>query len=151
MAASLSLRAFTGSGAATMSTAQTGLQLISNDALSGVAVSPGSYSYERWFALYVDTAPVTGVTNFWFQNEGDLPDGVTIRFGVTDDARTPINTVSDIATMELIAGRRYIFDVNTYSNSGDKTRYLVLQEQALASAASGAIQQQTPAIGWSET
>jgi hypothetical protein len=150
MVATLTLRAFTGTGAATMSAEQAAIELVADDDLTGGSIDPGSYSYERWLALRVDSAPTNGVTNFWFQNTGDLPTGVTIRFGISDTPRTPIATVSDIATMELVAGRHYIFDTNTYDTAGDLTRYLVLQEQALITAPSGAIGQQTPTIGWSE-
>lgn len=150
MTASLTLRVFTGAGGTTMSSAQTAIELVDVDALSGGSVAPGSNSFERWLALRVDVAPTNGVTNFWFQNDGALPDGVIVRFGVTDTPRTPVSTVSTIATMELVSGRRYIFDTNVYTQIGDKTRYLVLQEQALISAPSGAIPQQAPQIGWSE-
>ena len=148
--ATLTLRAYTGTDAATESTSQSGVALVDVDDLTGGSVDPGTNSYERWIALKIDSPPTTGVSNFWFQNTGALPAGVTIRFGVTDAAATPTAATSSIATMELVAGRRYIFDTNTYSETGEKTRYLVLQAQVLSTAVSGAIEQQDPVVGWTE-
>ena len=151
MTATITLRAYTGPNAGTESASQTGVTLTDVDDLTGGTINPGSNSYERWLALKIDSAPTSGVSNFWFQNTGSLPAGVVIRFGVTDVAATPVATTSTIATMELVAGRRYIFDTNTYTETGEKTRYLVLQAQTLVTAASGAIEQQDPVMGWSET
>lgn len=151
MAASLSLRVYTGSGAATESSAQTAITLTSTDSLGSGSLDPGTYSFERWLRLRVDTAPDNGVTNFWLQNEGILPADVILRFGITDSPSTPVATASTIATMELTPGRHFIFDTNTYTDSGDHTRYIVLQEQALVTAPNGALPQLTPSFGWSET
>lgn len=150
MTAVVTLRVDYGTNAATESNAVTAIELSDADSLMGGTVDPGSNSYERWLRLRIDTAPVSGVTNFWFQNEGVLPDGVSLKFGVTDTAKTPVATSSAIATTELVPGRHYIWDANTYDTVGDHTRYLVLQLQVAASAASGGIDQQMPVIGWSE-
>lgn len=131
---SLSLRAFTGVGAGTESSAQTTVTLTDADDLSAGTVAPGTRSFERWVALRVDSAPALGVANFWFEATGDLPAGVEIRFGVTDTPATPVATASAVATREFQADRRYIFDVNTYAQVGDHTRYLVLQEIVAADA-----------------
>ncbi len=151
MAAAVTLRVLTGTDAATMSEAQTAITLTNTDSLDSGGVDVGSFSYERWLTLRLDSAPTNGVTNFWFQNAGALPSGVTLRFGVTDLPTTPVDSQSLVATTELVPGRRYIFDTNTYTETGEKTRYLVLQLQALITADTGAIPQQTPSIGWSET
>lgn len=150
MTASLSLRVYTGTNAGTESSGQTAITLTDTDSLGSGSVDPGSYSYERWLRLRVDSAPVNGVANFWLQNEGVLPADVILRFGVTDTPSTPVATVSTIATMELTPGRKFIFDTNTYSATGEHTRYIVLQAQALATADSGPLPQLTPSFGWSE-
>lgn len=150
MVASLTLRVYYGAGAATESGAQTAIFLSDTDGLTSGSIDPGSYSYERWLRLRVDSAPVSGVTNFWLQNEGVLPADVILRFGITDTPSTPVATASAIATMELTSGRKFIFDTNTYSETGEHTRYIVLQAQALATADSGPLSQQTPSFGWSE-
>jgi hypothetical protein len=150
MSADISLRVFTGAGAATMSAAQTMVELTDVDALTGGDVLPGAVSFERWIALRLDTAPVRGATNFWVENTGDLPTGVTLKFGVIDDAATPVNTVSTIATMDLMSGRRYIVDTNVYNAVGELTRFLVIQEVVAIGAASGAIDPQDLQFGWAE-
>ena len=151
MTASLSLRVYTGTNAATESTAQTAITLTNTDSLGSGGIVAGQYSYERWLRLRIDTPPDNGVTNFWLQNEGTLPANVMLRFGITDLPATPVNTQSQIATMELTPGRHFIFDVNTYTTTGEHTRYIVLQEQVLVGAPSGALPQQTPSFGWSES
>lgn len=151
MTASVSLRAYTGTDAGTESSAQTAIVLVDVDALTGGPVIPGTNSYERWLRLKLDVAPQVGVTNFWLQNDGILPDGVVIKFGVTDTATTPTDALSTVATTTLESGRRFIWDVNTYTEAGETTRYLVLQEQAAGAAPSGAIPQNVAMIGWSES
>lgn len=150
MPATLSLRVYTGAGAATESSVQSGVTLCDVDALTGGDVMPGSVSYERWIRLRVDIAPAVAVANFWVENNGSLPTGVSILFGVTDTPATPKNTASTVATMALTSGRRFIFDTNSYSDAGDHTRYLVLQEVVAVGAASGAIGQQDLEFGWAE-
>ena len=151
MTATLSLRVYTGTDAGTESSAQTGITLTDADALSGGPVMPGSNSYERWVRLRVDSPPAVGVTNFFAQNTGELPDGVEIRFGVTDIPSTPVNTTSLIATHEFQSDRKYIFDVNSYADVGDHTRYLVFQEQVSGAANSGGIDTQSIEFGWQES
>lgn len=150
MAATVSLRAYTGAGAATESAALTEVPLISEDAVTGDPVAPGSVSFERWLRLRLDVAPTVGVANFWVENTGDLPDGVELKFGVTDTPATPKGTVSTIATRTLTSGQRYIFDVETYAEVGDHSRYLVIQEAVAADAPTGAIDPQALVFGWAE-
>lgn len=150
MTADLSLRVFTGAGGATMSSAQTAIALCDADALSGGDIVPGTVSYERWIALRIDTAPVRGVANFWMTNTGDLPTGVSLKFGITDTPRTPVNTVSPIATMDLTSGRRFLFDTDTHDEVGDLTRYVVIQAVAASDAPSGPIDLQDLQFGWQE-
>lgn len=151
MTATITARAFTGTNAATMSAAQSTFTLVAADALTGGNVLPGTVSYERWIALRVDAVPDTGATNFYVIASGNsLPSGVTIKFGVTDTAATPKNTVSTVATMDLTNGRKYIFDTGVLDGIGDLTRYLVLQEVVAVGAPSGAIGPQTLKFGWAE-
>lgn len=151
MTASVSASVFTGAGAATEHTGQTTIDLCAADALSGGPVLPGTRSYERWIALRVDSSPETGVANFSVTNTGDLPTGVSLLFGVTDTPRTPVNTKSPVATMDLQSGRTYIFDTNAYDTVGDHTRYLVIQEVAASDAPSGAIDPQALRFGWQDS
>ncbi len=150
MTATLSTSVFTGTNAGTEHTGQSSISLTIADTLSGGAVLPGTVSYERWMALRVDVAPSHGVTNFYLIATGALPTGVSLKFGVTDTAATPVNTASAIATMDLTAGRKFIFDTNVYDTVGDHTRFIVVQEIVALGAPSGAISPQTFQWGWSE-
>lgn len=150
MAADLSVRCYTGTDAGTESAAQSGIVLCADDALTGADVEPGSVSFERWIRLRVDTAPTLGVTIFSLTATGELPDGVAIKFGVTDTPATPVDTVSTVATKELTSGQKFIFDAGTYTEVGEHTRYLVLQEVVDADAPSGAIDPQAFLFGWAE-
>lgn len=150
MPATVSLRAYTGAGAATESAALTTVALCAADALTGGDVAPGTASFERWLRLKVDTAPVAGVANFWVMNTGVLPAGVVLKFGVTDTPATPVNTASAIATKELTSGQKFIFDAQTLSAANSHSRYIVIQEVVAITAATGAIPAQSLAWGWVE-
>jgi len=150
MSASVSLRAYTGSNAGTESAAQSTVSLCAADGLTGGDVAPGTRSFERWLRLRVDVAPVVGVANFWLMNTGDLPDGVSLLFGVADTPATPVNTVSQVATKTLTSGQKFIFDAATLTDVGDHSRYVVVQEVAAGDAATGAVPSQTLQFGWME-
>lgn len=150
MAAEISVRVYTGTNAGTESAAQTEVTLCAEDAVIGDPVQPGTRSFERVVALKIDAAPDVGVANFWVQNTGELPDGVSLKFGVTDTPTTPVATASAVATKDLVSGQRYIFDTNTYTEVGEKTRYLVIQEVVAADADSGDIPDQALSFGWAE-
>ena len=150
MTASLTLRCYTGTNAGTESAAQSSVNLGSTDEIPGDDVVPGTYSFERWVRLRVDSPPALGVANFWFEVTGDLPDGVEVRFGVTDTPATPVATVSTVATHEMQSGRHYIFDTNTYAEAGDHTRYLVFQEHVADTVDPGAIDPLAYTFGWVE-
>jgi hypothetical protein len=150
MTSAISMRAYTGANAGTESAAQTSIDLCAADALSGGPVLPGTVSFERWLRLRVDSAPAIGVANFWLMNTGDLPDGVALKFGVTDTPATPVNTVSTVATKELTSGQKFVFDAATLADVGDHSRYIVIQEVVDADAASGAIPAQALVWGWLE-
>jgi hypothetical protein len=156
MTATVSMRVYTGTDAGTESTAQVGFDLISADnAENGPSnrddheVAPGSNSFEKWLRLRIDSADGQVLSNFWIERTGDLPDGVVVKLGTTDDPATPTASESTVATETMHEGRRYWFDVGEYSVDGDHTRYLVLQEQVAASAASGDIDTQTFEWGYS--
>ncbi len=150
MTATVTLRRYTGSGAGTESSPQSTVELSGADALTGPDVAPGSRSFEAWLRLRVDVAPAVGIANFWVQNTGDLPDGVSLVFGVTDDAATPVDTASLVATKVLTSGQRFVFDAATLSEVGQKSRWLVIQEVATSDAVAGAIPAQALVWGFVE-
>lgn len=150
MAASISLRVCTGTGAATESAGQTGIDLVSADnALNSGAnrtaheVAPGTNSYEKWMRIALDAANGQAVSSFWVERTGDLPDDVVVKIGTTDTGATPTAAESAVARETMHEGRRYWFDGGEYTEDGDRTRFLVIQEQCAASAADGSIETQT--------
>lgn len=156
MAASLSLRVYTGSGAGVESASVAGIDLISADNATNSAgnrsanlVAPGTNSFEKWCRLKVDDADGQTVTGFWVERVGDLPAGVTIKFGVTDTPATPVVTASTVATREIATGRKWYFDSGAYDADGDYSRYIVFQEVVAADAADGSIDSQAIQFGWS--
>lgn len=149
----LSLRVYTGTNAGTESTAQTGIDLISADNATNSApnraaneVAPGTNSFEKWLRLRLDGAGAA--TDFWFQNNDEMPDGVVLKMGIADTGVTPTASTSTVATTTVQAGRHYIWDTSEYSEAGEHTRYLVLQLQVAADADSGSIPELSPSIGW---
>jgi hypothetical protein len=153
VAATVTLRVYTGSGAGTESTAQTGIALMNVDSAadSPVAnpVTPGSNSFEKWIKLKVESADGQSLGAFWVERTGDLPDGVTIKLGITETATTPTASESSVATTTMAADRRYYFEANTITEDGDTTRFLVIQEQTTGSAGSGDIDANSFTFGWS--
>lgn len=146
------LRVFTGANAATMSTAQTAVSLLSVDAATNDPgshqVAPGSNSFEKWVAVYVDAADSTTYSNFWVECGSSAPAGVTIKVGFADAGATPTSATSTVAKTTLSPGRRYLWDDTVYDTTGDRTRFLVIQAQVAATAASGAIPQIALTFGW---
>jgi len=114
-------------------------------------VLPGTNSFEKWMRIKLDAANGHMLTNFWIERDGDLPDGVVIKMGVTDTAATPTASASTVATTTMADGRRYIFDTNVYDANNDTTRYIVVQEQVAGTASGGSIESQDFEIGWSQT
>lgn len=155
MAAVLTLRVYTGTNAGIESAPQTGIAFMDIDSAANAPVAndiaKGANSYEKWLRVKIDDADGDSFTNFWIERSGDLPDGVTVKVGVTDSPSTPVAATSTIATTTMAEGRRFFFDDGTYDEDNDTTRYVVLQAVVAASAASGNIEQQVFTIGYSQS
>lgn len=155
MAATTSLRVYTGAGAGTESAAQTAIALLSVDAATvdpaSHQVAPGTNSYEKWLRIRIDAANGASVSDFWIERSGALPAGVVIKLGVTATPATPTSTTSTVATTTMAEGRRYVFDTTALDTTGQHTAYVVLQEQVAASAPAGAITQQAFTVGYAQT
>lgn len=155
MAATLTLRVYTGTDAGTESGPQEGIALMSTDSAGNDPedneIEKGTNSFEKWMRVKVDDADGDTFTNFWIERSGDLPDGVTVKMGVTDIPATPVAATSIIATTTMTDGRRYIFDTNEYDADDDTTRYLVVQARVDGAATSGNIEQQVFSIGYSQS
>lgn len=150
----VTLRVYTGTGAATESSPQSAIALMDIDAATvdpthnEIAV-PG-YSYEKWLRVKIDTPAGATFSGFWIERTGDLPDGVVIKLGIASTGATPVAIRSTVATKTMATGQQYFFDTASYDTAGDKTSYVVLQAQVAAGAASGNIDQQVFTVGYSQ-
>lgn len=111
-------------------------------------MAPGTNSFEKWLRLKIDDADGQVLSGFWVSRTGDLPDGVTVKLGVTDTPATPVATESAVARETMAAGRRYWFDMGELDADNDVTRYLVIQEQTVMGADTGSVPQGDWTFGW---
>lgn len=162
MAASLSLRKYTGASAGTESGAVTGVDLSSADnatnSLGNRQANPinvGENSYESWLKLKIDTAPANGVTNFKVWGDGGVMTSTSLKYtagyvtGTTPTAATSTVANADFAT--VTAGAKATWDSSSYSATGATTKYLVFQLQVDADAGPGNWTQETVNYSYDET
>lgn len=162
MAASLSVRVYTGTNAGTESAAVTGIDLISADnATNSLAnrqanpINVGSQSYEKWLKLKVDTAPANGVTNFQIWGDGAVMTSTTLFFtGNRITGVTPVATVSSIANTSFngfTSGNKATWDASSYTATNATTRYSVFQLAVDGTAGPGNWTQETVNYSYDET
>ena len=162
MAASLSVRVYTGSGAGTESAAVTGADLISADnATNSLAnrqanpITVGTNSYEKWLKLKIDTAHANGVTNFKIWGGGATMTSTTLDFTAAYvTGTTPTTGTSAIANVSFdtyTAGNKATWDAASYSATNATTKYVVFQLQVGATAGPGNWTQQTSNYSFDET
>jgi len=162
MVASLSVRVYTGSTAATQSAAVTGIDFISADNATNTLanrqanpITVGSRSYEKWLKLYLDTAPSNGVTNFQVWGDGAVMTSTTLNFtGNYITGVTPVNTTSSIANAAFTSytsSAKATWDTTSYSATGSVTRYAVFQLAVDSTANPGNWTQETISYSYDET
>lgn len=162
MAASLSVRVYTGSAAGTESAAVTGIDLISADnATNSLAnrtsnpITVGNNSYEKWLKLKVDTAPANAVTNFKLWGDGAVQTSTTLNFTVAYvTGTTPVSTASTIANStftNFTAGNKATWDSSSYSATNATTKYAVFQLVVDATCGPGNWTQETINYSYDET
>lgn len=162
MAASLSLRVYTGSNAGTESSAVTGIDFISADnatnSLGNRQANPitvGTNSYEKWLKLKVDTAPANGVTNFLIWGDGAVMTSTTLRYtGNYITGTTPVATLSSVANTTFVnftAGNKATWDATSYAATNATTRYVVFQLVVDSTAGPGNWTQETINYSYDET
>lgn len=150
MAATVSLRVFTGALAATMSGAVSGIDMVSADnAINSLAnrnafpIPAGGRSFEKWLKARVDVAPANQITNFRVWSDGSSPPDATLLVGATTTGANPTNADSSVATTDIstfTSGAKFDWDTtSTLVSVGDLTRYLVLQLAIDAGAQPGNI------------
>lgn len=148
MVASLTLRVYTSTNAATESAAVTGIDLISadNDTNSlanrqAYPITVGTRSYEKWLKLKVDTKPTTEVKNFKIWGDGAVASSTTLYFtaGYITGA-TPTTGNSSVANTTFVnftAGAKATWDTTSYTNTNATTKYVVFQLSVDADCAPG--------------
>lgn len=161
MAATVTIRVYTSTNAATMSSAVTGIDFISDDnATNSLAnrtanpITAGNRSYEKWLKARVDAAPDNSVSNFKFWTDGTVQTETTLYVGTTATGATPVSTSSSVATTDATtytSGSKLTWHSGSLTGIGDATDYLVLQLSTTASAAAGNWTQETLSYSYDET
>jgi hypothetical protein len=162
MAASLSLRVYTSTNAATESGAVTGIDFISADnatnSLGNRQANPitvATNSYEKWLKLKVDTAPANAVTNFKIWGDGAIQTSTTLVWtGAYITGTTPTTGTSSIANTtftNFTSGNKGTWDSTSYSATNATTKYAVFQLQVASDCGPGNWTQETISFSYDET
>jgi len=162
VAATLTLRVYTGSGAGTESGAVTGVDMISADnatnSLANRQANPivaGTRSYEKWLKLKVDAAPANAVTNFQIWGDGAVDTSVTLYFTANYvTGATPTTGNSTVAATNFTgytSGNKATWDTASYTATNATTRFAVFQLAVDATRGPGPITQETISYSWDET
>lgn len=162
MAATLTLRVYTGSAAGTESGSVTGIDFISADnatnSLGNRQANPitvGTNSYEKWLKLKVDAAPANAVTNFQIWGDGAVMTSTTLYFtgayvtGVTPTTAT--STVANVAFTTYTSGNKAVWDSASYTATNATTKHAVYQLAVGATAGPGNWTQETISFSYDET
>lgn len=162
MAASLSVRVYTGSAAGTESAVVTGVDFISADnatnTLANRTANPitvGTNSYEKWVKLKVDTAPANGVTNFKIWGDGAVQTSTTLNFTAAYvTGTTPTTAASSIANTtftNFTSSNKATWDSTSYAATNATTKYCVFQLVVDATCGPGNWTQETINFSYDET
>lgn len=161
MAASLSLRVYTGAGP-TQSGPVTGIDLISADndtnSLANRQANPitvGTNSYEKYVKLYIDSTPANAVDNFQIWMDGAVDSSTTLNYTTNYVTYTqPVATASTVADTDMTSytsGNKATWDAGPYTNTGDTTSFTVFQLVVDSDAGPGNWTQETISYSYDET
>lgn len=147
MAATISIRVYTGTTAATESAAVTGIDFVSADnatnSLGNRQANPinaGANSFEKWLKAKVDAAPDNKVENWKFWTDGAMPTNTTLYAGTATSGATPTDANSTVATVDAAtytSGAKLTWDTAALTTLNAVTKYLVLQLRVASNAAPG--------------
>ena len=161
MAASVSIRVYTGASAGTESGAVSGIDLISADnALNSAGnrssnpITAGQKSYEKWIKAYIDTAPDNQCENFDLWGDGSVQSSTNLFVGRVVAGATPTNIDSTVATNDFdsyVTGARFDWHATALTGIGSKTDYAVFQLDVDADAAAGNWTQETINYAYDES
>lgn len=162
MAATVTLRVYTGTSAGTESASVTGIDMISADnATNSLAnrqanpITVGTNSYEKWLKLKVDAAPANGVTNFRIWGDGAVQTSTTFNFtGAYVTGATPVATASTVANTNFntyTSGNKAVWDSASYTATNATTKYAVFQLVVDSTCGPGNWTQETISYSYDET
>lgn len=169
MVASLSLRVYTGTNAATESAAVTGIDFISADNATNSSgnrttnpVTVGTNSFSKHLRLKVDTSPANGVTNFkfWTDGAGQANVGLRAKLAVGTGGATPgtgdstpsaTSITGDADAYTYTSGAKGTWDTASYVTQNNVSKSMVLQLQPTGSAVAGNWTQETLNYSYDET
>lgn len=162
MAASLSVRVYTSTNAATESGVVTGIDFISADNATNslgnrtsFPITVGTNSYEKWVKLKVDTAPANGVTNFKIWGDGAVQTSTTLNFTAAYiTGTTPVATASSIANTtftNFTSSNKATWDSTSYTATNATTKYAVFQLVVDSTCGPGNWTQETISYSYDET
>lgn len=169
MAATVSLRVYTGTNAATESAAVTGIDFISADnATNSLAnrqanpVTVGTNSFSKHLRLKIDSGIINSVGNVKFWTDGSGQANVALRAklavgtggaspGTGDSTPSATALTGDVDAYTLTSGSKGTWDSASYTTNTHVTKALVLQLQPNASATAGNWTQETLNYSYDET
>ena len=169
MAATVSLRVYTGTNAATESSAVTGIDFISADnATNSLAnrqanpVTVGTNSFSKHLRLKIDSGIINSVGNVKFWTDGTGQSNVALRAklaqgtggaspgtGGTTPSATSLSGDADAYT--YTSGAKGTWDSSSYTTNTHVTKEMQLQLQPNGSAAAGNWTQETLNYSYDET
>ncbi len=163
MAATVTLRVYTGASAGTQSASVSGVDMISADnatnTLANRQANPivaGTRSYEKWLKLNFDVPPSNGISNIQIWGDGAMTSSVTLYFtGAYITGATPVSTTSTVANANFntyTSGNKATWDATSYTAvTNQTTKYAVFQLAVDATRGPGPIDQETISYSWDET
>ena len=160
MAASLSLRVYTGAGPLE-SAAVTGIDFISADNATNTLanrqanpITVGTNSYEKRLKLKIDTAPANGVTNFKIWGDGAVQTSTTLMctagYVTYQQGTTATSTIAASSFTTYTAGNKATWDATSYSATNATTKFAVFQLQIDATCGPGNWTQETISYSYDE-
>jgi len=162
VAATVTLRVYTGASAGTESASVSGIDFESADnATNSLAnrqanpITVGTNSYEKWLKLKVDAAPANGVTNFKVWGDGAVQTSTTLNFtGAYVTGATPTTGTSNVANAGFTtytSGNKATWDSAAYTATNATTKYAVFQLAVDATCGPGNWTQETISYSYDET
>lgn len=169
MAATVTLRVYTGTNAATESAAVTGIDFISADNATNTLgnrqanpVTVGTNSFSKHLRLKIDSGIINSIGNlkFWTDGTGQSNVGLRAKLSVgtggaspgTGDTTPSATTLTgDVDAYTLTSGSKGTWDAASYTTNTHVSKALVLQLQPTGAAAAGNWTQETFNYSYDET